>query len=98
MKICLHSSSRCGQMMTAFVISFVPGAEDGAHGLARAVLTDALGGADGGDLQEWAESLAADFLDEVIRTLPEEGFELPIQEVAAWVVRRSLSQPEATSR
>jgi len=94
----LADGARRAAVLRRSVLSPLPGAEDGAHGLARAVLTDALGGADGGDLQEWAESLAADFLDEVIRTLPEEGFELPIQEVAAWVVRRSLSQPEATSR
>jgi hypothetical protein len=73
------------------VLSPLPGAEDGAHGLARAVLTDALGGAGGGDLQRWAASLADDFLDEVIRLLPEDEFELPIHEVATWVLRRSLS-------
>jgi hypothetical protein len=73
------------------VLSPLSGADDGAHGLARAVLSDALGASGPGDLQEWAESLADDFLDEVIASLPAEGFELPIQEVAAWVVRRSLS-------
>jgi hypothetical protein len=73
------------------VLSPLPGADDGTHGLARAVLMDALGAAEAGDLQEWAVSLADDFLGEVIAPLPQEGFELPIHDVAAWVVRRSLS-------
>lgn len=73
------------------VLSPLPGAEEGALGLARAMLADALGAADPGDLQRWVESLADDFLAEVIGPLPADGFELPSHEVAAWVVRRSLS-------
>jgi hypothetical protein len=73
------------------VLSPLSGAGDGALGLARAVLSDALGGAVVGELQDWALSLADDFLREVITSLPDEEFELPIHEVAAWVLRRSLS-------
>jgi hypothetical protein len=73
------------------VLSPLPGAVDGADGLSRAMLTDALGASGAGDLQQWAEDLAGDFLEEVIGSLPAEGFELPIHDVAAWVVRRSLS-------
>lgn len=80
--------ARRAAVLRRSVLSPLPGADD--HGLARAVLTDALGG--GNDLEEWAASLAEDFLAEVIRALPEEGFELPIREVAAWVVRRSLAE------
>jgi hypothetical protein len=75
------------------VLSPLPGADDGAHGLARAILLDALGlsGASGaGDLQQWLEALADDFLEEVIGPLPIEAFELPIHEVAAWMGRRGL--------
>jgi hypothetical protein len=73
------------------VLSPLPGANDDAHGVARAVLTDALGAA-GGDLQQWARSLAADFHDEIIASLQQEEFELPMHQVAAWVLRRTLSE------
>jgi hypothetical protein len=75
------------------VLSPLPGADDDAHGVARAVLTDALGAA-AGDLQQWARSLAADFHDEIIASLRQEEFELPMHEVAAWVLRRTLSEGE----
>jgi hypothetical protein len=82
--------TRRAAVLRRAVLSPLPGADDGAHGLARAVLTDALG-AGNADLRQWAVSLADDFLAEVIRALPEDEFELPIREVAAWVLRRSLS-------
>jgi hypothetical protein len=72
------------------VLSPLPEAGDGHHGLARAVLADALGSSALGDLQESDASLVDDFLYEVIQPLPAEGFEMPIHTVAAWVVRRSL--------
>jgi hypothetical protein len=68
------------------------GSDDGDHALARAVLTDALGPAAVGDLQQWDSGLTEDFLQEVISLLPTEEFELPMHTVAAWVVRRSLSE------
>jgi hypothetical protein len=80
------------------VLSPLPGADDGAHGLARAVLIDALGASAAGDLQDWAESLADDFLDEIIASLPAEEFELPIHEVATWVLRRSLIERDVLER
>lgn len=78
------------------VLSALPGADGGPHGLARAVLTDALGASALADLQQWDTSLVEDFLHEVIRPLPTEGFELSIRTVATWMVRRSLS--DASSR
>jgi hypothetical protein len=75
------------------VLSPLPGADDGAHGLARAILIDALGpsGASGaGALQSWLEALADDFLEEVIGPRPTEAFELPMHEIAAWIGRRGL--------
>jgi hypothetical protein len=75
------------------VLSPLSGADDGAHGLARAILIDALGpaGASGaGALQHWLEALADDFLEEVIGPLPTEAFELSIHEVSAWMGRRGL--------
>jgi hypothetical protein len=80
------------------VLSPLPDADDGAHRLARAVLMDALGATGPGELQEWAVSLADEFLDDVLRALPEDGFELPLHEVAAWVVRRSLSDNHTAGR
>jgi hypothetical protein len=77
------------------VLSPVHGGEDGGHGLARAVLTDALGSSTLIDLQAWDPDLVEDFFRDVIRPLPPEGFELPIHAVAAWVVRRSLSSAGA---
>jgi hypothetical protein len=80
------------------VLSPVPGGHDGGHELARAVLADALGASTLDDLQQSDPGLTEDFYEEVIRPLPGDGFELPIHTVAAWVVRRSLSErfwPEA---
>jgi hypothetical protein len=90
--------ARRAAVLRRSVLSPLPGADDGARGLARAVLADALGGAGSGELQLWAESLADDFLKDVIESLPEEEFELPIHEVAAWIVRRSLAERETTTR
>jgi hypothetical protein len=73
------------------VLSPLPDGDAGDHGLARAVLADALGASAFGDLQESDTSLVDDFLYEMIQPLPAEGFEMPIHTVAAWVVRRSLS-------
>lgn len=73
------------------VLSPLPGAGDGSRGLARAVLTDALGASVLNDLERSDRRLLDDFHAEVIGFLPPEEFELPIHEVAAWVVRRSLS-------
>jgi hypothetical protein len=87
--------TRRAAVLRRSVLSPLPGAADGAHRLARAVLTDALGASGPGDLREWAESLADDFLDEVIAALPPEEFELPIHEVASWVVRRSLIERDS---
>lgn len=72
------------------VLSPLPGVGDGDHDLAGAILTDALGPSALGDFRQWDDGLTDDFLDEVIRPLPTEEFELPIHAVAAWVVRRSL--------
>jgi hypothetical protein len=73
------------------VLSPLLDGEDGDHGLARAVLADALGASALDDLQESDTSLVDDFLYEMIQPLPAEGFEMPMHSVAAWVVRRSLS-------
>jgi hypothetical protein len=91
---------RRAAVLRGSVLSPLPDADDCAQGLARAVLMDALGATDteAGGLREWAVSLADDFLHEVIRALPEDGFELPIHEVAAWVVRRSLSDDPTAGR
>jgi hypothetical protein len=80
------------------VLSPLPDHDDSGGGLARAVLIDALGATEAGDLREWAASLADAFHDDVLRALPEDGFELPIHEVAAWVVRRSLSENPIAGR
>lgn len=73
------------------VLSPLPDGDDGDHGIARAVLADALGGSALDDLTESDDNLVDDFLYEMIRPLPADGFELPSQTVAAWVVRRSLA-------
>jgi hypothetical protein len=72
------------------VLSPLPGVATDDHALAWAILTDALGSSALGNFQQWDDGLTDDFLDEVIRPLPTEEFELPIHRVAAWVVRRSL--------
>ena len=75
------------------VLSPLAGADDGPHGLARAILSDALGSSrtgEAGDLQHWIEALADDFLDEVVGPLPTDGFELSSRDVAGWMVRRGL--------
>jgi len=58
--------------------------------LARAVLLDAVGAAGDPELEMWADKLTDEFLVDVIAPLPTDHFELPIHEVAAWVVCRSL--------
>lgn len=58
--------------------------------VARAVLFDAVGAAGDPELEIWAEKLTDEFLADVIAPLPNNHFELPIHEVAAWVVCRSL--------
>ena len=73
------------------VLSPLADGDAGDHGLARAVLADALGPSALHDLQESDTSLVDDFLCEMIQPLPAEGFEMPIHAVAVWVVRRSLS-------
>ena len=73
------------------VLSPLADGDAGDHGLARAVLADALGISALHDLQESDTSLVDDFLCEMIQPLPAEGFEMPIHTVAVWVVRRSLS-------
>jgi hypothetical protein len=88
--------ARRAAVLRRSVLSPLPDADDGGRGLARAVLMDALGASGTGDLRAWALGLADDFHDEVISPLPDEGFELPIHEVAAWVLRRSLSDGSGT--
>jgi len=84
--------ARRAAVLRRSVLSPLLGGDDGDHALARAVLTDALGPSALGDLQQWDGGLTEDFLQEVIRLLPTEEFELPMHTVATWVVRRSLSE------
>lgn len=77
------------------VLSPLTGADGGALRLARSVLADAMGasGAAGADdLAAWVDGLAAGFAADVLGHLPGESFELPLRDVAAWVVRRGLNQ------
>lgn len=64
---------------------------ESVHGLARAVLTDALHAAGTVGLEAWAEKLADDFADEVIGSQVAMGCEVPLRRVAAWVIGRSLA-------
>jgi hypothetical protein len=84
--------ARRAAVLRRSVLSPLAGIDDDAHAVARAVLSHALGAAGSDDLQQWATSLAADFHNEVIGTRAEEEFELPIHEVAAWVLRRTLAE------
>jgi hypothetical protein len=64
--------------------------EGSDHGLARAMLADALGTTQK-DASDWAERWADDFVHEVLKPRLAVTFELPVRDVAAWVLRRSLS-------
>jgi hypothetical protein len=88
--------ARRAAVLRRSVLSPLSDAGDGDHALARAVLTDALGPSALDDLQQSDDSLTDDFLQEVIRPLPPDEFELPIHAVAAWVIRRSLSDDQTT--
>ena len=61
------------------------------HAVARAMLADALHAAGTIDLQEWADKLADDFVDDVIGPDSATGFEIRLRTVAAWVLGRSLA-------
>jgi hypothetical protein len=58
--------------------------------LARAVLFDAVGAGGDPELEVWADKLTDEFLVDVVSPLATDHFELPIHEVAAWVVGHSL--------
>lgn len=89
-----RDGSRRVAVLRRSVLSPLPGGEDGGQGLAWAILNDALGPSVAGELHQWDGSLAEDFLDDVVASLPDAGFELPMHDVAAWVVRKSLSLPD----
>lgn len=72
------------------VLSPLPLADGSDRELARAILFDAVGAGGDTELEIWADKLSDDFVTEVINLLPLDHFELPIHEVAAWVVCRSL--------
>ncbi len=56
--------------------------DTGAHLLARAVMADAVG-------VEWADELAGAFTHDVVANLPQDGFELRMADVAAWLHRHA---------
>jgi hypothetical protein len=72
------------------VLSPLPLLDGSDRELARAILFDAIGAGGDAELEVWADKLSDDFLAEVIAPLPSDHFELPVHEVAAWVVCRSL--------
>ena len=72
------------------VLSPLAIADGSDRDVARAVLFDAVGAAGDPELEIWAEKLTDEFLADVIGPLPTDHFELPIHDVAAWVVCRSL--------
>jgi len=64
---------------------------DTIHEVGRAMLADALHAAGTVDLEDWAEKLADEFVDEVIGPEGHTGFEIRMRTVAAWVLGRSLA-------
>jgi len=72
--------------------SSVP-AEESDRGLARAMLADAFG-AGQPEKGDWADRWADDFVGEVLKSRLAVTFELPVRDVAAWVLRRSLSRED----